>query len=74
MGLLHLVQMAVEPVGSENIIQEFDRVWPILYGSYCMAEMKMSSDTRSSDRASETNRRAGQFALCYYKNISWELT
>ena len=40
MGLLHLVQMAVEPVGSENIIQEFDK-------HQSMAEISMSSDTRS---------------------------
>ena len=38
MGQLHLVQMAVEPAGSENIIQGFDK-----YQGF--EKMETSSDT-----------------------------
>ena len=58
--------MAVEPVGSENIIQEFEK-------HQSMAEMKMSSDTRSSDRASDTNRRAGKIIETFLGNLhDWQ--
>ena len=67
MGRLHLVQMAVEPVGSEKTIQGFGK-----YQGF--TKMDMSSDTRAQSRVRIVERRSSFCSECYSKYISLDVT